>query len=51
MGATVVTSDEYQQLVAEKKELEKANEQLKKTLGEQTRCGGLSFHILLSRDT
>ncbi len=35
-GATVVTSDEYQQLVAEKKELEKANEQLKKTLGEQT---------------
>lgn len=35
-GETNVTGDEYQHLVAEKKELEKANEQLKRTLGEQT---------------
>lgn len=33
---TNVTNDEYRQLLAEKKELECANEQLKKTLGEQT---------------
>ncbi|UNO48276.1 hypothetical protein ACOALA_05895 [Alicyclobacillus acidoterrestris] len=34
-GSTNITTDEYQQLVAENKELEKTNEQLKRTLGEQ----------------
>jgi transposase len=35
-AATNVTIDEYKQLLAENKELELTNEQLKKTLGEQT---------------
>ncbi|WP_206923021.1 transposase [Alicyclobacillus suci] len=34
-GSTNITTDEYQQLVTENKELEKTNEQLKRTLGEQ----------------
>lgn len=34
--ATHVTTEEYQQLLAEKRELEAKNEQLARTLGEQT---------------
>jgi transposase len=34
--ATNVTAEEYKQLLNEKKELQDKNEQLKKTLGEQT---------------
>jgi len=34
--ATYVTPEEYQQLLAEKKELEEKSEKLAKTLGEQT---------------